>query len=76
MPRRLRMRRHLFWPACRCGGWWHHPYGPPPYPWWVGPPTREEAKKDLEEYVEMLKEELKNAEERIKELGRSGKVPS
>jgi hypothetical protein len=42
----------------------------------VGPPTREEAKKDLEEYVEMLKEELKNAEERIKELGRSGKGPS
>jgi hypothetical protein len=43
------------------------PYGPPPG-WDWGGPTLEEEKEYLDEYIEMLKEELAAAEEYRKEL--------
>ena len=54
-------------------GPWHHPmphYGPPPGwgGWGWGRPTPEEEKAYLDEYIEMLKEELASAEEYRKEL--------
>lgn len=69
MPRRLRARDRLFWSHWGyCG--WHHPHWGPwgPPPWWAERPTEEEEKEDLKEHVALLKEELKAAEERIKEL--------
>ena len=47
------------------------PYGPPPGwggGWGWGRPTPEEEKEYLDEYIEMLKEELAAAEEYQKEL--------
>ena len=68
MPRRSRIRERLYWPGC-CG--WHHhfcgPYPPPP-PYWTERPTPEEEKDDLKDHIEMLKEELIAAEERLKKL--------
>jgi hypothetical protein len=55
-------------------GPWHHPlppYGPPPgggWGWGWERPTPEEEKEYLDEYIEMLKEELAAAEEYRKEL--------
>jgi|GEM_PF-6612365 len=51
-------------------GPWHHPmppYGSPPG-WGWGRLTPEEEKEYLDEYIEMLKEELAAAEEYRKEL--------
>jgi hypothetical protein len=73
MPIRTRRRMRLYWPYCHHYVW-HHPYGPygpPPPPWWMEEPTPEEEKEDLKEHIEMLKEELKSAEARIKELEKS-----
>lgn len=67
MPRR---RFRFFSPYGHHGGPWHHPmtsYGPPPG-WGWGRPTLEEEKEYLDEYIEMLKEELSAAEEYRKEL--------
>jgi hypothetical protein len=49
---------------------WHQPmppYGPPPG-WGWGRPSLEDEKEYLDEYIEMLKEELAAAEEYRKEL--------
>jgi len=54
-------------------GPYHHPmspYGPPPC-WGWGRPSPEEEKEYLDEYIEMLKEELTIAEEYRKELEES-----
>ncbi len=69
MPLRSRRRLRLYWPYCQ----WHHyvPYAPPPSPWMAGRPTREEEVEDLKEHIEMLKVELKAAEEDLKELEKS-----
>lgn len=69
MPRRLRIRDRLFWTHgefCR----WPHSYGTPwgSPPWWVERLTEEEEKEYLEGHVAMLKEELKAAEEELKEI--------
>jgi hypothetical protein len=71
MPIRRRLR--LFWPYGHHWGPCHHPmtpYGPPPG-WGWGRPTPEEEKEYLDEYIEMLKEELAAAEEYRKELEES-----
>jgi hypothetical protein len=69
MPLRSRRRSRLYWPYCQ----WHHyvPYVPPPPPWMMGRPSREEEVEDLKEHIEMLKEELKAAEEELKDLEKS-----
>ena len=70
MPIQRRRRLRLFWPYCHHGGAWPHPmppYGPPPG-WGWGRPTPEEEKEYLDNYIEMLKEELAAAEEYRKEL--------
>jgi hypothetical protein len=65
--------------VCACSGLivsmgaWPHPmppYGPPPGwgGWGWGRPTPEEEKDYLDDYIEMLKEELAAAEEYRKEL--------
>lgn len=70
MPIRRRLR--LCWPYGHHCGPWHHPvtpYGPPPgWGWGWGRPTPEEEREYLDEYIEMLKEELAAAEEYRKEL--------
>ena len=74
MPTRLRRRQ--FWPGHVCGWWGHHhgygygPYpGPPTPPFWgMGRMTAREEKEELEDRVEALKEELRYAEEQLKEL--------
>lgn len=76
MPIRRRLR--LFCPYCHHMGPWQHPispYGPPPGwsgGWGWGRPSREEEKEYLDEYIEMLKEELVAAEEYRKKLEESG----
>jgi hypothetical protein len=68
-----RRRLRFFWPhGCHWGSWHHpmSPYGPPPG-WGWGRPTPEEEKEYLDEYIEMLKEELAAAEEYRKELEES-----
>ena len=70
MPIQRRRRLRLFWPHGYHMGPWHHPmppYGPSPG-WGWGRPTPEEEKEYLDEYIEMLKEELATAEECRKEL--------
>jgi hypothetical protein len=47
------------------------PYGPPPGWGWGRRPSAEEEKEYLDEYIEMLKEELSAAEEYRKELEES-----
>lgn len=72
MPIRRRLR--LCWPYGYPMGPCHHPmphYGPPPG--WAGTrgwrrPTPEEEKEYLDDYIEMLKEELAAAEEYRKEV--------
>jgi hypothetical protein len=63
----------LYWPYCQHYGWHHpySPYGPSPPPWWTEEPTPEEEKEDLKAHIEMLRKELKAAEEDLKELERS-----
>ncbi len=73
MPVQRRRRMRLFWPPGYRIGPWHHPmahYGPPPgwSGWCWGRPTPEEEKEYLDEYIEMLKEELATAEKYRKEL--------
>jgi hypothetical protein len=66
----VRGRYRFFWPYCRHCGAPRHPwafYGPPPG-WWMGMPPSEEEAEDLREHIEMLKEEIAAAEERLKEL--------
>jgi hypothetical protein len=72
MPKRPRRRERLFWPGY-CSWHHHHFYGPypPPPPWWTERPTQEEEKEDLKDHIEMLKEELSAAEERLKNLEKS-----
>ncbi|MEJ2177198.1 MAG: DUF5320 domain-containing protein [Gammaproteobacteria bacterium] len=73
MPIQRRRRLRYFWPhGCHMGPWHHpmSPYGPPPG-WGWGRPTPEEEKEYLDEYIEMLKEELAAAEEYRKELEES-----
>jgi hypothetical protein len=79
MPVRRRRRLRFFGPPGYHMGPWHHhpmapPYGPPPgWGWgWGRPvPNAEEEKEYLDEYIEMLKEELAAAEEYRKELEES-----
>ena len=76
MPTQRRRRLRLFWLPGYHMGPWHHPmphYGPPPGwgGWGWGRPTPEEEKAYLDEYIEMLKEELAAAEEYRKELEES-----
>jgi len=71
MPIQRRRRLRMFWP-------YGHPMDPcqhhmPPYGhtsgWgWGRRPTHEEEKEYLDDYIEMLKEELASAEEYRKEL--------
>ena len=68
MPIRARKHTRLFWPYCHYGGWYPFPHSPPPLPWWLGKLTPEDEKRALREDIEMLKEEIKAAGERIKEL--------
>lgn len=66
MPRRL--RRHFCWPG---SGIWHHgyaPYCPLPPPWWGQRLSAKEEKESVEDYVDMLKEELQRAEEHLAEM--------
>lgn len=69
MARFHRLRRHIHRPYCPwCCGPHHYygPYGPPP--WWREMPEPEEEKEEIREHIEMLKEELKAAENYLKEL--------
>ena len=72
MPIQRRLRLRLFWPLGYHMGPWHHPMHSGPPPGWGGwgwnRPTKEEEKEYLDEYIEMLKEELSAAEEYRKEL--------
>lgn len=74
MPIRRRQRLRLFWPYGHPMGPWHHPmhpYGPPSGwgpGWGWGRPSAEEEKEYIDDYIEMLKEELAAAEEYRKEL--------
>ena len=68
MQRRMKTHIHIYWPYCHYGGWYCHHLSPPPPPWWRGTMTADEEKENLREDIEMLKEELKAAEGRIKEL--------
>lgn len=69
MPRQKRNRERIFWP----GGYGWHRHGFPCAPWsppgWVERPTAEEEADALREHIEMLKEEMAAAENRLKELG-------
>lgn len=70
MPRPKRRRLRLFWPYGHHLGLFHHPapfYGPPPA-WGWGQPSRDEEMEYLNEYIEVLKDELAAAEEYRKEL--------
>ena len=67
MPGRLRRRIRLYWPYCH---YFHH-YSSPPPAWWMERMTPEGEKEALRQEIEILKEELRAAEERIKELGES-----
>ena len=70
MPIQRRRRLRMLWPYGHHMGPCHHPmspYGPPPG-WGWGRPSLEEEKEYLDEYIEMLKEELAAAEEHRKEL--------
>jgi hypothetical protein len=76
MPIQRRRRLRLFWPYGHHWGALPHPmshYGPPPGwgGWGWGRPTPEEEKEYLDDYIEMLKEELAAAEEYRKELAGS-----
>jgi hypothetical protein len=69
----MRRRYSYFWPHCHHCGAPHHPwdfYGPPPR-WWTEREAPEEEKEDLKEHIEMLKEEIAAAEERLKKLEKS-----
>jgi hypothetical protein len=66
----LRSRYRFYWPHCHHCGAPHHPwafYGPPPG-WWMERQPPEEEKEDLKEHIEMLKEEIAAAEERLNKL--------
>lgn len=66
----MRCRSRFYWPHCHCCGAPHPPwsfYGPPPGRWMQRQPPEEEM-EDLKEHIEMLKEEIAAAEERLKEL--------
>lgn len=71
MPRRHHLR--IFWPRHHHWGPW--PHYPPPPPFWGGwgwrQPTRDDEKADLDDYIEMLKDELAEAEAYRKELDAS-----
>ena len=76
MPIRRRRRLRLLWPYVQPMGPWHHPmhpYGPQPgggpyWGWNWGRLSLDEEKEYLDDYIEMLKEELAAAEEYRKEL--------
>jgi hypothetical protein len=66
-------RRWRSFGACygHCCNPYHQHFGPPP-PWWGGRPTPEEERADLEEYISFMKDELKAAEEALKERKNRG----
>lgn len=68
MPKRRRMR--LYCPYSHPWEALRHPMAPigPPRGFGWGRPTLEEEKEHLDEYIEMLKEELADAKEYRKEL--------
>jgi hypothetical protein len=71
---KLRRRRH--WPYCQYCGTPQHPHGPYAYPPHHGQTeklTPEEEREDLKEYIEIMKEEIKDAEEQLKGPGKSKK---
>jgi hypothetical protein len=68
MPKKLRRRERIFWPACHGSHYHWGPYPPFTSPGWVERPTQEEEAKALKEHIEMLKEEMAVAEEHLKEL--------
>lgn len=72
MAERRRRRLRFFGAPGYHMGACHHPmhhYGPPPgWGWGWRRPSREDEKDYLDEYIEMLKEELAAAEEYRKEL--------
>jgi hypothetical protein len=70
MPIRARRRARLYWPYCQHWAHWHPGYGPygPPPPWSMRPPSPEDEKEALLDYIEMLQEELADAEAHLKEL--------
>ena len=77
MPKPARRRLRLFWPYGHPWGPGHppiSPYGPPGWGGGLGHgfgwgrPTKEDEKDYLDDYIEMLKEELAAAEEYRKEL--------
>ena len=71
MPTRVRRRIRDFWHYCRSGGRWHESYCPYPPPWWLARPTDKEQSKDLKEYIEMLRKELKNSLEQLNDVEKS-----
>ena len=71
MANRFRRRMRYFWSHGHPWGPWHHPSPPygPMFGWGGGwEPSIEEEKEFVDEYIEMLKEELSAAEEYRKEL--------
>lgn len=65
-----RLRRRLYYgTACPwCAG---HLHAPPPWFAFMEKPTREDEIEDLKEHIAHLKEDLKAAEEGLKELEKS-----
>ena len=60
-------RRYRIW-RDGYGGWEHYPYGNSPPAWWVVRPDLKEEKRNLEEYIRTLKDELNIAIADIKKL--------
>lgn len=68
MPQRSRKRERIFWPGCHSPHHHWDSYGPCMPPGWVERPTHEEETSALKEHIEMLKEEIAEAEKHLKEM--------